>query len=113
MSSFFLDKDMEILTVEPGKSTRKIKAYGGKLMLVEMYFEPGAQGAPEHAHPHEQISYCVEGEMEFFVGEERKIITAGDSVYVPPNVPHGCIVKSPTGRVIDVFTPIREDFLKK
>jgi quercetin dioxygenase-like cupin family protein len=113
MSSFFFDKDIDFTTIEEGKTDRKIKAYNGKLMAVEMYFKNGAQGVAEHSHPHEQISYCLEGEMEFFVGQERKIITPGDTVYVPSNVPHGFILKSPTGRVCEFFTPVREDFLKK
>ena len=112
MSNFFYDQDLAFIPVEEGVK-RKIKAYDGKLMMVEVYFEKQGRGpAKTHAHPHEQVTYCLEGEIEFTVGEEVKIVKAGDTVYIPANLPHGTVLKSEKGRVLDVFTPLREDFLK-
>lgn len=112
MSHFFFENDIEFCTLEEGKTKRKVKAHDGKLMLVEMHFENGAAGS-NHTHPHEQITYCLAGEFEFTVGAETKTVKAGDSLYVPPNVEHSCRLKSSKGRVIDVFTPVREDFIQK
>jgi len=112
MSNFYYDKDAELETLVSGKNYRKIKAHGGNIMLVEVFFENGAEGAA-HTHIHEQATYCIEGEFEFFVGDETKIIKQGDTIYMPSNVLHGCKLLSPKGRLIDIFTPQREDFLKK
>ena len=78
-------------------------------MGVEVSFVAGACGA-EHRHEHEQICYCLAGEFVFSVEEKISTIRAGDSVYVPVSALHGakCIAD---GRLLDIFTPQREDFL--
>ena len=50
------------------------------------------------------------GEFEFSIGEHTKIVKGGDTVYIPPHVLHGAICKE-EGILIDVFSPIREDFM--
>lgn len=112
MSNFFYDKDIETEVIEEGKNYRKVKARGGNIMFVEVIFENGGEGAP-HVHAHEQASYCKEGEFEYTVGDETKIIGAGDTVYIPSNVIHGCKLIGEKGVLIDIFSPQREDFLKK
>ena len=107
---FFADSELDLEEVEPGRLNRKIRARGGQMMAVEVFFETGAIGF-EHEHPHEQICYCLSGEFVFTVGSEAKKIGAGDSVYVPASVRHGAACLN-TGRLLDVFTPQREDFLK-
>ncbi len=109
--TFFHDENIDFEIVEEGKVKRKIKAYDGSLMTVEVCFENGAEGY-SHTHPHEQICYCLEGEFTFTVENETKTIKAGDSIYIKPSVPHGCLLISEKGRLLDIFTPIREDFLK-
>jgi len=96
--------------LDPGKVARKVKAHGGKLMIVEVYFETGSEGA-EHEHPHEQVTYCLEGEFDFAVAGATYRITPGDSILVPGGGRHGvkCLLK---GRLLDAFSPPREDFLK-
>ena len=57
--------------------------------------------------------YCVEsGKFEFTVGNEKKIVEAGDGIYMEPDVPHGCICLE-AGILIDCFSPTRADFLGK
>lgn len=111
MSNFFFTKDEKTEILEEGKNYRKMKAHNGSLMILEVIFENGGEGAP-HTHTHEQISYCLEGEFEYTVEGETHILKQGDSVYVPSDALHGCKVLSPKGRLIDVFTPQRQDFLK-
>lgn len=110
MSNYYYDKDIELETLVEGKSHRKIKAHDGKLMLVEVMFENNGEGAA-HTHPHEQATYCIEGEFEFNIGGEINNISVGDTLYIPPDVLHSCKLKSEKGRLLDIFTPQREDFL--
>ncbi len=95
-----------------GGVTRKILKYGGKLMLVEVTMPKGGTGSA-HKHPHEQISYIARGSFEFTVGEEKRVVKAGDSLYVASNVEHGTRSLEDGSIVVDIFTPIREDFLAK
>ena len=95
-----------------GGVTRKILKYGGKLMLVEVTMPKGGTGSA-HKHPHEQISYIARGSFEFTVGAEKQVVKAGDSLYVASNVEHGTRSLEDGSIVVDIFTPIREDFLAK
>ena len=105
---FVFTKDCELIDLGGGVK-RKILAYGDKLMHVEVHFEEGAVGAM-HTHPHAQTTYVLEGEFEFTIGDEKKIVKKGDTMYDEPEIPHGCrCIKK--GVLLDTFTPMREDFL--
>lgn len=89
--------------------SRRILAYGDDLMCVENHFEIGAEGKL-HSHPHTQASYIAEGVFTFTVDGETRTVKKGDSLFVPGNVLHGCVCIE-KGIVLDVFTPMREDFV--
>ena len=89
---------------------RKILARGGKLMMVEVYFDKNGIGAV-HTHPHEQISYIAKGSFEFEINGKKDVVKAGDTVYIESDSPHGVIALEDS-LIIDIFTPQREDFLK-
>lgn len=88
---------------------RKIMGYDDKIMLVNVHFDEGGIG-PMHEHYHSQVTYVVSGEFELTIGNETKIMKGGDAFYIPPHVMHGAICKK-EGVLIDVFSPIREDFM--
>jgi quercetin dioxygenase-like cupin family protein len=104
-------KNVDVKPKDLGQGvSRKIVAAGGKIMAVEVYFAKGAIGAL-HSHPHEQVSYVVNGSFEATIGAETTIIRTGDSYYVPPDLIHG-VAALEDGLLLDVFTPQREDFLR-
>ncbi len=111
MSVFGLNEQIEKEDLGGGV-TRKILNYGGSLMMVEVTMAKGGVGAA-HTHPHEQISYIARGSFEFTVGGQKQVVHAGDSLYVASNVEHGTLSLEDGSIVVDIFTPIREDFLKK
>ncbi len=79
--------------------------------MVRIVFESGAIGVV-HQHYHWQVTYVVNGEFELQVGSEKKIIRSGDAFYIPSKILNGVICQ-PTGELIDVFSPVREEFLNK
>ena len=93
-----------------GKCRRKILAHDGGMMMGEGTFDKGGVGSV-HTHPHEQITYVAKGKFEFEIGGEKTVVAQGDSLYMPPNTPHGTLALE-DGVLVDVFTPQREDFLK-
>ncbi|MBN2048194.1 MAG: cupin domain-containing protein [Anaerolineaceae bacterium] len=95
----------------PGAERRL--AVNEHLMMVVFDFNNGPQAEPDapHTHPHEQISYVVEGEINFFLGDEREHLRPGDMVSIPAGVPHTIQLLSEHVRLVDSFTPVREDFL--
>ncbi len=107
---FIENGDIEWKAVDPGVS-RKIMTYDDRLMLVKVKFETGAIGTLHHHH-HTQISHVESGSFEVEINKEKKVLKAGDAFYVPPNTVHG-VVCLESGILIDVFSPMREDFIKK
>ncbi|MBV1842617.1 cupin domain-containing protein [Photobacterium ganghwense] len=89
--------------------TRKVLAHSDNMMAVEVRFDKGAVGTM-HCHPHEQLTYVLSGVFEFTIGDETKIVKAGDTMYKEPNIEHGCVCLE-AGVLIDNFTPMRKDFL--
>lgn len=87
---------------------RRTLAYGDRGMLVETTLTKGAD-MPEHKHPHEQITYVLRGKLELVIDGEPVILTSGDSVLVPGNVPHSGVAHEETV-VLDTFAPPREDY---
>lgn len=106
---FIFGDDIEWEVVGKGLK-RKIMGYDDKIMLVKVHFEVGAVGVM-HEHYHSQVTYVESGEYELTIGEETKTVKGGDAFYIPPHVMHGAICKK-AGVLIDVFSPIREDFME-
>jgi quercetin dioxygenase-like cupin family protein len=95
----------------PDGAQRRVLSYGGGLMLVEFTFEASA-ASWEHSHPHEQVGYVVEGEIDFLMAGHAPVrLRRGGSYYVPANARHHIVTHAPT-ILLDAFTPMREDFLK-
>jgi len=105
---FYFNRDLNPEIVEPGE-IRIVRAHGGTLMMAEFRYEKGGR-AKLHSHPHEQVAYIIEGELDFTVGEETQHVVEGDSIYIPSGVVHGCEALT-LSRVLDVFSPQREDFI--
>jgi len=109
--SFYSWKEIKEQVVTP-KVKRRVIA-GEKIMLVLYEMELGAASSIHH-HPHEQFGYVLQGKLRFFLVKEEKLLSAGDVYHVPPNMKHGGeVVGDKTVILLDVFHPIREDFLKK
>ncbi|MBQ4283717.1 MAG: cupin domain-containing protein [Lachnospira sp.] len=106
---FTFNNDIAATPCEPGVS-RKILSYSDELMMCEISFEKGAKGN-FHKHEHLQITYIAKGSFEFTIDGETKVVSQGDSVYMPSNAEHGvtCLEE---GILVDVFNPKRADFLK-
>lgn len=92
-----------------GGVSRKFLGYDNQIMMVQVKFEKGAIGSA-HQHFHTQATYCAAGKFEFTIDGEVKTVEAGDGVYIAPNLMHGALCLE-EGILIDVFSPVREDFL--
>lgn len=101
-------KDTEPVSGGPGV-TRRVLAYCDQLMCVENQFEVGAVGQL-HSHPHTQLTYVAEGSFSFTIGQETRIVRKGDTLLKENGVVHGCVCLE-KGVLVDLFTPMREDFV--
>ena len=89
--------------------TRQVLAENPDLMVVAFGFQSGAEGKL-HNHPHVQSTFVESGRFRFHMDGTDHDLSAGDSLIIPSNVTHGCICLE-AGRLIDTFTPRRDDFL--
>ncbi|MCM3160700.1 cupin domain-containing protein [Metabacillus litoralis] len=108
---FKYGKSIEAISVDEGVQ-RKLLGYGGSLMMTEVAFKKDAVGS-NHSHPHEQVSYIIQGSFEFNLNGNVQIVEKGDSVYIPANTLHGVKALEDDCIILDVFTPQREDFLEE
>jgi quercetin dioxygenase-like cupin family protein len=92
-----------------GGVSRKFLGFDNQIMMVQVKFEKGAEGSPHH-HFHTQATYVAKGKFEFDIDGEKQIVQEGDGVYIQPNLVHGAVCLE-EGMLIDVFSPVREDFL--
>ena len=94
-----------------GGISRQILGYGPEIMLVRVWFKAGSVGAV-HSHPHSQSTYVESGKFEMEIGGQKRVLGAGDSTYMEPNVEHGAVCLE-AGVLLDAFSPVREDFLSE
>lgn len=95
--------------VAPGISIKAI-AYGERTLMAEFRLARGAK-LPEHSHPHEQTGYLVSGSMVLRIDGIARTLAPGDAWTVPPDAAHGADI-SEDSVAVEVFSPVREDYLK-
>lgn len=105
---------IDLSTYEPQEifpGVRIRAPFGQNLMLS--YVEFDAEGfVPTHQHPHEQGGVVLKGRMELTIGSETRVLEPGQLYLIPPNVPHRARAVGGPVTVLDVFSPIREDYVR-
>lgn len=94
-----------------GGVRRKMMGYDRNLMMTYVDFRKGAVGAL-HKHHHTQVTYIEKGSFEVQIGKEKQVLRSGDCYFIPSNIEHG-VVALEDSTLVDIFTPMREDFVKK
>ncbi|MDB6114411.1 MAG: cupin protein [Lacunisphaera sp.] len=91
-----------------GGTVRGYYTHMEKMTVGEILLKAGTV-VPMHNHPHEQLTYVIEGRFEFTVGTETRILESGVAAIIPGGVMHGGKTLTAV-RVLDVFAPVREDY---
>ena len=102
-------RDLDPLEIVDGLRFQPV--LGNGLMINFVAFEPNTV-APVHWHDEEQISFVLDGELEFEVAGEKRIMRRGDAVVIPSNVPHGARTLDGTCLQVDAFHPPRRALLE-
>jgi quercetin dioxygenase-like cupin family protein len=90
---------------------RKTLVFGDKTLMSEFHMKKGGT-VPPHSHPHEQTGYLVKGRMRLTIGEETFDVAPGDGWCIPGDMSHwGEVLEDSIA--IEVFAPVREDYLPK
>jgi quercetin dioxygenase-like cupin family protein len=105
--TFYTVSELPGTEMLPGVVRRAV--YLEHAMVTFFDFEPGSV-IPEHSHPHEQITYVVRGAMEFRLGDETRVLRAGEGVCCPPEVTHSAVVLDEPTAALDAWYPLREEY---
>lgn len=105
---FVKDASKPLLRVVSGVQ-RKTLAVGEHCLMTKFVLEAGSE-LPSHKHPHEQVGFLVSGRLILTIGDESCEMLPGDSWAVPGDVEH-CAKVIETAEAIEVFYPVRQDYL--
>ena len=103
------------LSAEPlkGGITRRLIT-SDRMMIAHVYLKKG-DDVPHHSHENEQITYILEGALRFWLGadsEDEVTVRSGEVLVIPSNLPHRALALEDT-LDLDIFSPIRQDWLNK
>jgi quercetin dioxygenase-like cupin family protein len=105
--------DWKTIPVEViGEGIERQMVVGQNIMICRLKFEPFVI-TPEHSHVHEQMTLVLKGKAKFVLGAEVRVVSAGDVLHIPSNLWHGATMLEEEVVLLDLFSPIREDFLDK
>src|SRR5947208_2842970 len=99
----------EYQPIEPVPGCRMRTPFGKHLMLSYLEMDAGAV-VPLHSHPHEQGGMLLKGRLELTIGDESRVVESGAMFLIPPNVLHKAVAVDGPVVVLDVFSPVREDY---
>ena len=105
---FDVNSDVISFEMSPGLGFRPVIGQGLAVNMVT--FEPNTV-APVHAHSEEQVLLMLEGELEFEVSGEKRLLRRGQGVVIPPHTPPGARTYDTTAVEIDIFHPPRQNLL--
>lgn len=94
-----------------GEGVVRQMIHGAALMICRLTFAPGTV-TTAHDHVHEQMTIVEKGRVRFVVGSEEKVFGPGDVLLFPSGFWHGATMLDDEVVLMDIFSPIREDFLK-
>jgi len=89
----------------------KTLCYGQRTLMTEFLLDRASE-LPMHSHPYEQTGYLVKGHIRLTIAGQAHDVTPGDSWCIPPDAEHGAQILEDSV-AIEVFSPVREDYLPK
>ena len=109
--SAFQHRDWSTIPVEQiADGIERQMIWGDRLMVCRLRFRPRVVTSV-HTHPHEQITIVERGRVLFTINGTERVAAAGDVLHFPPELPHGAKILDEEVVLVDIFTPVREDFL--
>ena len=104
---FFDTKNRTSKEIVPGV---RIKTTWEDQMLLSMVDLDAGAIVPNHSHPHEQAGVVLTGVIVLTIADEEQTLQPGDSYIIPGGIEHSAIGGPDGARVLDVFSPVREEY---
>ncbi|MEN8172825.1 MAG: cupin domain-containing protein [Chloroflexota bacterium] len=104
---FHNPSDRETKELAPGILARTF--WGEKMLMAVVDLDPHTH-LPNHSHPHEQVGIILSGKLEFTIAGQTRVLVPGDVYTIPGNVEHEAKTFEEPTKVMDVFSPVREEY---
>ncbi len=106
---FFKKNDLKAKQV---LKSSQLRAVANEHVMITLFdFGPDDQVMPNHHHPHEQITYILKGSVKMIAGGKSQVLKVGEGAVIPADVEHEVTALEKDSQVLDVFYPLREDYL--
>jgi len=105
--TFYDPKEREPKELVPGINARTF--WGEKMLIAVVDLDPNSH-LPLHSHPHEQVGTVIQGQMKLVVEGESRLLKPGDVYVIPGGIEHEAFTFDEAVKVIDVFSPVREEY---
>jgi len=105
--SFFNPATREKKQLLPGINARTF--WGEKMLAAVIDLDPHTE-LPQHSHPHEQIGVLLEGQLQLTIDGETRLLEPQDVYVIPGDIPHSAKTFTRPVRVLDIFSPVREEY---
>ena len=104
---FYNPEEREAKELVPGINAKTF--WAEKMLAAVVDLDPNVH-LPRHSHPHEQMGIVIEGQIEFTVGDKKKVLSPGEVYFIPGDVEHEANTFDHPVKVMDVFSPVREEY---
>lgn len=104
---FYDPSEREPKELVPGIIARTF--WGERMLTAVVDLDPDSE-LPMHNHPHEQLGIVIKGKIELTINEEVRLLKPGDVYVIPSEVMHGAKTFDQPVKVMDVFSPVREEY---
>ena len=104
---YYNPKDRQSKELIPGINAKTF--WGEKMLAAVVDLEPNVH-LPRHSHPHEQLGIVIEGQIEFTVADQKQVLGPGEVYVIPGGVEHEARTFDHPVKVMDVFSPVREEY---
>ena len=88
----------------------RARTFWGEKMLMAVVDIEANSIIPTHNHPHEQVGIVLSGELDFDIDGEHRLLHQGDIYVIPSGVNHKVIASAQPAQVLDIFSPVREEY---
>tara|TARA_Y100000588_G_scaffold231_2_gene260 strand:+ start:6876 stop:7202 length:327 start_codon:yes stop_codon:yes gene_type:complete len=107
MKYFYSEEEAKSRELAPGVKLKTM--WGENIMMSLVELEPNSV-VPMHSHTNEQAGLVLEGEFVFIIGEESKVVKAGEYYIIPGGINHSVEAGNEPSKALDIFSPPREDY---
>ena len=104
---YYNPEEREAKELVPGINAKTF--WGEKMLAAVVDLDANVQ-LPRHSHPHEQMGIVIAGQIEFIVADQKKVLSPGEVYFIPGGVEHEARTFDQPVKVMDVFSPVREEY---